>query len=575
MRVNLPVSNTEYPIGEDTLILSTTDTKGRITYVNQTFIEVSGFNEDELIGKAHNIVRHPDMPPQAFEDLWKTLQAGKPWTGLVKNRRKNGDFYWVLGNATPLIENGAVVGYLSVRTKPERQVIETVAPIYRQFINGTARNLTIENGGVVRTDFIGKVSAFLKMTLGKRIALYLSIPTLLLLSAVGASWWELTQMESALPLVSFIPVSAISGALLMLLAGFRIRQNTLKPLNKAVEIANTLAAGDLQTKITNEYSDEFGALIKSLTQMGINLRATVSDVRSSAESVRQASSEIASGNLNLSQRTEEQASSLEETASSMEELTSTVKQNADNAKQADNLSTNASNIALRGGQLMNDVVSTMSLISDSSNKIASIISVIDAIAFQTNILALNAAVEAARAGEQGRGFAVVATEVRNLAQRSAAAAKEIKNLIDSSVEKVENGTKLVSEAGKTMEEIVISIKHVAEIMSEITAASQEQSSGIAQVNQAVAQMDEVTQQNAALVEEAAASAESLENQAKDLAGAISIFKVDQIAGNTATIQKLTVNKSNLRKNKVISVVRNNNFQPKKVVNSDRESWNAF
>lgn len=571
MRVNLPVSNTEYPIGEDTLILSTTDTKGRITYVNQTFIEVSGFTEDELIGKAHNIVRHPDMPPQAFEDLWKTLQAGKPWTGLVKNRRKNGDFYWVLGNATPLIENGSIIGYLSVRTKPSHQVIETVAPIYHQFINGTARNLTIENGSVVRTDFIGKVSAFLKMTLGKRIALYLSIPTLLLLSAVGASWCELTQMESTLPLVSFIPVAAISGALLMFLAGFLIRQNTLKPLNKAVEIANTLAAGDLQTKITNEYSDEFGALIKSLTQMGINLRATVSDVRSSAESVRQASSEIASGNLNLSQRTEEQASSLEETASSMEELTSTVIQNADNAKQADNLSTNASNIALRGGELMNDVVSTMSLISDSSNKIASIISVIDAIAFQTNILALNAAVEAARAGEQGRGFAVVATEVRNLAQRSAAAAKEIKNLIDHSVEKVENGTKLVSEAGKTMEEIVTSIKHVAEIMSEITAASQEQSSGIAQVNQAVAQMDEVTQQNAALVEEAAASAESLENQAKDLAGAISIFKVGQIAGNTATIQKLTANKSNLRKNKVISVVR----KTKKVVNSDRESWNAF
>jgi aerotaxis receptor len=579
MRVNLPVSNIEYPIGDDTLILSTTDTKGRLTYVNPTFIEVSGFTEDELIGKAHNIVRHPDMPSEAFSDLWKTLQAGKPWTGMVKNRRKNGDYYWVIGNATPLIENGTTVGYLSIRTKPSRQQIEQVAPIYRQILDGKAKNLKIENGGIVRTDFIGKVASLFQMTLGKRIALYLSLPTLLLVSAAVAGWFSLTIGPVIPWLSNFIAATSVSGVLLMCVCGFLIRQNTLKPLNKAIDIANTLSAGDLRTKFTNEYSDEFGVLIKSLAQMSINLRATVSDVRNGAEAVRQASSEIASGNLDLSQRTEEQASSLEETASSMEELTATVKQNADNARQADQLSTDASNIAMKGGDLMKNVVNTMSSISDSSNKIADIISVIDGIAFQTNILALNAAVEAARAGEQGRGFAVVATEVRNLAQRSAAAAKEIKTLIDDSVGKVENGTKLVSEAGKTMGEIVTSIKHVAEIMSEITAASQEQSSGIEQVNQAVVQMDDVTQQNAALVEEAAASAESLENQAKDLAGAISIFKVGQqlAVGNTARTQKpLITRTSNPTKNNLISMERNQHRTTnKKIVNGRSEDWNEF
>ncbi|MBP6368235.1 MAG: PAS domain-containing protein [Nitrosomonas sp.] len=540
--------------------------------VNQTFIEVSGFTKEELIGKAHNIVRHPDMPPEAFSDLWKTLKAGKPWTGLVKNRRKNGDFYWVLGNATPLIENGIILGYLSVRTKPSRQLVDKVAPLYRQILNGTAGNLKIENGAIVRTDYIGRMAALFRMTLGKHIALYLSAPTLLLLSAIGASWWNSTQSIPIPWLNSMILAITVSGVLMICVAGLFIRNKTLKPLNKAIEIANTLAAGDLQTEFKNEFSDEFGLLILSLNQMGINLRATVSDIASSAESVRHASSEIASGNLDLSRRTEEQAASLEETASSMEELTSTVKQNADNAMQANQLTTSASDIALKGGKLMNNVVDTMSSISDSSNEIASIISVIDEIAFQTNILALNAAVEAARAGEQGRGFAVVASEVQNLAQRSAAAAKAIKNLINDSVEKVENGTKQVSEAGRTMEEIVTSVKHVAEIMSEITAASQEQSSGIEQVNEAVTKMDEVTQQNAALVEEAAASAESLENQAMDLAGAISIFKVRSTVGNVAIIQNLPTRKSKFSKNHPVLASKNS---PKKIVNSDVDSWNEF
>ncbi len=290
-------------------------------------------------------------------------------------------------------------------------------------------------------------------------------------------------------------------------------------------ITHRIAGGDLTADVATREGDN-ASLLASVKTMQDGLRRTVGQIKTSVEAITTGTTEIAAGNQDLSQRTEEQASSLEETASSMEELTSTVKQNADNARQANQLAASASEIAVKGGAVVGDVVSTMGAISESSKKIADIIGVIDGIAFQTNILALNAAVEAARAGEQGRGFAVVAGEVRNLAQRSAAAAKEIKALIEDSVGKVDSGTKLVDQAGHTMEEVVSSIKRVTDIMAEITAASQEQSSGIEQVNQAVTQMDQVTQQNAALVEEAAAAAESMQQQAHQLAGAVAVFKLD-------------------------------------------------
>ena len=458
-----------------------------------------------------------------------------------------------------------------MRTKPSRQLIDTVAPIYRQFLEGKAKNLKIENGSVVRTDFMGRVASLFQMTFGKRIALYLSMPTLLLSGAAGAGWLALEQGEAASWLGSIIPVAIAGGVASMVAAWYLVKHATLKPLNSAIEMANALASGDLQARMANGYTGEFGQLTKALGQLAVNLKATVSDIQVCASSVYQAANEIASGNMDLSQRTEQQASSLEETASSMEELTSAVKQNADNSRQADRLSTGSSEIALKGGQMMGDVMTTMTVISESSNKIASIISVIDGIAFQTNILALNAAVEAARAGEQGRGFAVVATEVRNLAQRSAAAAKEIKDLIDDSVAKVEDGASQVNAAGQTMQEIVSSIRNVANIMSEITAASQEQSSGIEQINQAITQMDDVTQQNAALVEEAAASAEALEMQSKDLIGAISIFKIGR--------QKSSVARRSLpssASNRPISIERNQTRRlGKKMINSDVDGWDEF
>jgi methyl-accepting chemotaxis protein len=309
-------------------------------------------------------------------------------------------------------------------------------------------------------------------------------------------------------------------------AAWVISRSITVPLNSALGIANTVAEGDLTTHFDEQTArDEIGDLMKALRGMNDALRRVVSQVQTGTTAIATASSEIAEGNLDLSSRTEQQASSLEETASSMEELTSTVRQNADNANQANQLAQAASDVAARGGEIVGQVVETMGSIDASSRKIVDIIGTIDGIAFQTNILALNAAVEAARAGEQGRGFAVVASEVRNLAQRSAAAAKEIKELIDNSVMQVNAGTSLVQQAGTTMGEVVTSVRRVTDIMGEITSASREQSVGIDEVNQAIGQMDQVTQQNAALVEEAAAAAASMQEQAAQLAQVAASFKL--------------------------------------------------
>ncbi|MDL2354784.1 MAG: methyl-accepting chemotaxis protein, partial [Pseudomonadota bacterium] len=327
-------------------------------------------------------------------------------------------------------------------------------------------------------------------------------------------------------------LGALALALLLLGVGVVIARVLLKQLggepDYASGIARQIAEGDLSVVIDIE-PDDRASMLHGIRAMRDALAKIVGQVRASTDLIATASAEIAAGNLDLSSRTEQQASSLEETAASMEELTSTVRQNADNARQANQLAASASDVASKGGAVVARVVDTMASINDSSKKIVDIISVIDGIAFQTNILALNAAVEAARAGEQGRGFAVVAAEVRNLAQRSAAAAKEIKTLIGASVDTVTAGNKLVADAGSTMDEVVASVRRVTDIMAEITAASNEQSVGIAQVNQAIVEMDSVTQQNAALVEQAAAAAESMKSQAARLSDVVSVFRLDGIA----------------------------------------------
>ena len=340
----------------------------------------------------------------------------------------------------------------------------------------------------------------------------------------SASTLELIRSDFGAARMAMLVTLVVCGALAVLLSVVITRAVT-RPAGHALRAAQAIAQGDLAAEVPAGGKDEMGQLLNALTDMRNSLSNTVSAVRQNAEGVASSSAEIASGNNDLSARTEHQASALEETAASMEELGSTVRQNADNARTANQLAMKASTVATQGGQVVAEVVETMKGINASSNKIADIISVIDGIAFQTNILALNAAVEAARAGEQGRGFAVVASEVRSLAGRSAEAAKEIKTLIMASVERVEQGSQLVDKAGATMTEVVASIRRVTDIMGEISAASNEQSSGVAQVGEAVTQMDQATQQNAALVEEMAAAAKALSAQAGDLVNAVAVFKL--------------------------------------------------
>lgn len=534
MRKNLPITQNEVVLVDGGSIVSITDLKGVITYANPYFIEVSGYTKEELLGKAHNILRHPDVPAEAFRDLWDTIKQGKVWNGLVKNRCKNGDFYWVAANVTPVIERGQPVGYMSVRTKPTREQIAAAEDLYRRMNGGEAERISLRGGKVIMGGFNRWLHKIIHPKLTSLIRAACGIQVLSILTATVAKWLGFASIEWV---GTFTATVAVLGVLLTIWLWYFLETNVIASMQEALHAAHRITGGDLTSTVESDRSGDMGEFLATMRQMNINLHGIIKDVHSGFELMLTHTHEIAHGNMDLSGRTEAQAASLEETASSMEQLASTVENNARHASNANELATRASSVAQEGGRIVGNVIETIGEINQSSKKIVDIISIIDSLSFQTNILALNAAVEAARAGEQGRGFAVVASEVRTLAQRSAAAANEIKALIESSVSKVDAGTVLANQAGTTMHNIIEAINQVNVIMGEISQASREQSMGISQVNQAIAQMDDVTQRNAALVEEAAAATASLERQAVDIVESLAVFKMKDRPHSDITVRK--------------------------------------
>ncbi|WP_294638873.1 methyl-accepting chemotaxis protein [uncultured Aquabacterium sp.] len=541
MRTNLPVIDQAFAYPKGSSLVSTTDLKGRITYCNPAFVHVSGYSREELLGQPHNMIRHPDMPEEAFRDMWATIENGRPWSGLVKNRRKDGTYYWVRANVTPLMNGDQPMGYMSVRTEPDANAVVAAERLYAQ-MRAEAQSghptVALRNGRVIQLGWRGRLADLTYLDLAGELTLASVLMTALgfgLGMFIEHGIAELGAWRWAIAALFMSAVGLLGRTLLTRLA--------VVPFRQLLSTANRMAAGDLTVPIQSDRLDIVGQFTRSLNQLQVNLRAIVTDARTEVEQMLVATQEIASGNQDLSGRTEAQASSLEETAASMEEITGTVRTSADTAQQAADLAEQTSGITHQSDQAVDNLTRTIRAIEESSARINDIIQVIDSIAFQTNILALNAAVEAARAGEQGRGFAVVAAEVRALAQRTATAAKEVKQLITDSSEKVRAGAELSDAARHSMREALASVDRVGALVGTISHGAREQLTGISQINEAVSQLDGITQQNAAAVEQIAAASMSMAERAHVLADSVRVFRLDSQDSQHAATDAVALRKA--------------------------------
>jgi aerotaxis receptor len=519
MRVNLPITDQEYPFPRGATLVSVTDSKGRILYCNEMFVEVSGFTTEELLGQPHNLIRHPDVPEEAFRDLWETIKSGRPWSAVLKNRRKDGSHYWVVANVTPLSDDGEPTGYMSVRTEATREQIEEAEYLFEHM------RAEKEAGRLVTAFRAGRIR---RLTLWGRLAdgirPSLSFKLLLGLVSLAAIVGGAARWGSADAAAGWGSLAIGVAAVLMLWS--MMRRWFIAPIEQLIQGANRIAACDLTRLVTRDRNDQYGELQAALNQVTVNLQSIIRDARDQNVRMFTNMRAMATGNNELSQRTQGQAVNLQQTATALEQITAAARATADSASKAATTSTEAVDITERSATSMEELEHVMQSIHDASARVTDISSVIESIAFQTNILALNAAVEAARAGESGRGFAVVASEVRALAQRTSTAAKEISGLIADTGARIEEGREKSEAALTSMRQVLESIHAVHTEISGINQAVTEQLDGTSQINVAIANLEGATQANVSFAAEMAGATSTLEGLAESATQTIRVFRVD-------------------------------------------------